>query len=161
MPRELGLWQFVADHLERDRPVILLVVTESSGSSPGRAGYKMAVGADGELCGSIGGGIMEVSLVKQARAFLSVPPAVAGGLSPAVREQVHRKNLPNSSGMICSGKQTVVFKQLTLDDLPAVRSAVDALTSGRRDELLISNNAFTVGPSKGGTQSSFEWSSEG
>ena len=35
---------------------MLLVVAESSGSSPGRQGYKMAVGADGGLSGSIGGG---------------------------------------------------------------------------------------------------------
>jgi xanthine dehydrogenase accessory factor len=69
----------------------------------------MAVGADGELIGSIGGGVMEVSLVEESRRRLSVPPAIAGGF----REQVHQENSTNASGMICSGKQTVILFRLS------------------------------------------------
>ena len=58
MHYEVELWRFVAERLERRENVMLLVVAESSGSSPGRRGYKMAVGSDGELVGSIGGGVM-------------------------------------------------------------------------------------------------------
>src|SRR5258705_1723758 len=105
MNKELDLWHFIAARLKKNDAVVLLVVAESSGSSPGRQGYKMAVGVDGALIGSIGGGVMEVNLVEESRALLSVPPAVAGGF----REQVHRKDVANSSGMICSGKQTVIF----------------------------------------------------
>ena len=47
---------------------MLLVVAESSGSSPGRRGYKMAIASDGELIGSIGGGVMEVNSLKRADA---------------------------------------------------------------------------------------------
>src|SRR5215207_6563724 len=102
---------------------MLLVVAESSGSSPGRQGYKMAVGADGELIGSIGGGVMEVSLVEESRKLLSVPPAIAGGFW----EQVHRKDTENASGMICSGKQTVIFKLLTRSDGGTVASIIQQL----------------------------------
>src|SRR5262249_43198879 len=124
MNKEFELWQFISDHLNRSENVMLLVVAESSGSSPGRQGYKMAVSADGGLSGSIGGGVMEISLVEQSRALLSEPGADRGpsegipnGVGVAtgavnVREQIHRKNVPNSSGMICSGKQTVIFKML-------------------------------------------------
>ena len=45
---------------------MLLVVAESSGSSPGRQGFKMIVAED-ELAGSIGGGVMEVALVELAK----------------------------------------------------------------------------------------------
>jgi hypothetical protein len=53
--KDLELWQFIGDRLQQNQPVMLLVVAESSGSSPGRQGYKMAVGSDGELrlCGKI------------------------------------------------------------------------------------------------------------
>src|SRR5689334_16415199 len=102
---------------------MLLVVATSSGSSPGRPGYKMAVAETGELTGSIGGGVMEVNLVEQSRAVLSERPAVAGGLPQPIREQIHRKNAPNSSGMICSGKQTVLFKLLTANDIEPVHAA--------------------------------------
>ena len=79
MRKEIELWHFVTEHLARGENVMLLVVAESSGSSPGRQGYKMAVGADGTLVGSIGGGVMEVSLVNQSRDLLSEPGAVATG----------------------------------------------------------------------------------
>jgi len=77
--KELDLWQFIADRLEKGERAMLLVVATSSGSSPGRPGYKMAVAEDGELIGSIGGGVMEVNLVEQSRAVLSEPGAVATG----------------------------------------------------------------------------------
>src|SRR4051794_39571341 len=104
MPRDHDVWQFIAERLARGEAVILLTVADSQGSSPGRAGYKMAVAADGELMGSIGGGIMEVNLVELAR---------NGKLNEykALR-QVHRRNSENASGMICSGEQTVILKHL-------------------------------------------------
>jgi xanthine dehydrogenase accessory factor len=144
--KELELWQFVAERLRRDQPVMLLVVAESSGSSPGRAGYKMALGADGELRGSIGGGVMEVALVELAK----------GKSESDVLDQVHRRGVANSSGMICSGKQTVVVKRLTGGDLSVVELVLDALIAGRGDRLTISNENITVGPPEGGAHSSFE-----
>ena len=119
---------------------MLLVVAESSGSSPGRQGYKMAVGADGELSGSIGGGVMEVNLVEESRRLLSVPPAVAGGF----REQVHRKDVANSSGMICSGKQTVIFRLVSESDAGTVDSIVRALERRVASSLRITSTYFGV-----------------
>ncbi|HSU24986.1 MAG TPA: XdhC family protein [Pyrinomonadaceae bacterium] len=146
-------------------PTMILVVAESSGSSPGRKGYKMAVAADGELVGSIGGGIMEVNLVEQSReilgAWAAAPPH--GGIANAAERtpsfllpQVHQKNAPNSSGMICSGRQTVIFKLLAPQDLNAVQAAWDALLNGRRDELTIAPSLLAVGPPKGEDAAGFE-----
>jgi xanthine dehydrogenase accessory factor len=153
--KELELWQFAADRLRRDEPVMLLVVAESSGSSPGRAGYKMAVGAGDELCGSIGGGVMEVSLVERAKG----KSKKVKGKSDVI-EQVHRRDVANSSGMICSGKQTVVFTRLTRENLPTVEQVRDALIAGRADRLTISNENITVGPPERGTHNSFVRTSE-
>jgi len=155
--KELELWQFVFDRLRREQNVMLLVVAESSGSSPGRQGYKMAVGGDGELCGSIGGGVMEVNLVEESRRLLSVPPAVAGGL----REQVHRKDAPNASGMICSGKQTVVFRLLSEPDTKTVDTVIASIKAGTVSDLRITNDKFGVDQAKnppataGGTDRSY------
>ena len=60
----LALWHFLAKRLKAQQKVALLVVVESIGSSPGRVGFKMAVDTEGALCGSIGGGIMEIKLVQ-------------------------------------------------------------------------------------------------
>ncbi len=145
MKKEPKLWQFIADRVDCDENVMLIVVAESSGSSPGRAGYKMAVGADGELCGSIGGGVMEVKLVEHARSLLSEPRAVAiGFLTPQIIEQVHQKNAANSSGMICSGKQTVIFKQLTASDSDTVNAIVKGLDQAKQVAFEISNLKFQI-----------------
>ena len=66
----MKIWQFLNKKLQSDISTILLLVLESKGSSPGRQGFKMAVAADGELCGSIGGGIMEHKLVEKATDML-------------------------------------------------------------------------------------------
>ena len=170
MNNELELWQFISDRLHKNEVVMLIIVAESSGSSPGRQGYKMAVGAGGELIGSIGGGVMEVNLVEQSRAILSEPPPSASGHSESspsyeggVAEgrcgsllitQVHRKNSPNASGMICSGRQTVIFRRLLPDDAKTVDAVIETLTKRRPDRLIISRQEFSLSPSKGGTQNS-------
>ncbi len=156
MNKELELWQFVAERLQKDERVMLLVVAESSGSSPGRQGYKMAVGMDGELIGSIGGGVMEVNLVEQSRVFLDAETGGRGDAGTKFREQVHQRNSPNASGMICSGKQTVIFKLLTPSDTTVVDSITNALIERRPDLLTITLDKFSGGPPEGGTQNTFE-----
>ena len=139
---------------------MLLVVAQSQGSSPGRAGYKMAVAADGELCGSIGGGVMEVKLVEQSRELLSVASASADAYTKLI-EQEHRKNAEHPSGMICSGRQTVIIRRLTHEDAKTVDGLITALEIKDAVSLTITQNGLTIEPPKGGTpNTSFEKLSE-
>jgi xanthine dehydrogenase accessory factor len=153
--KELELWQFIAERLGQNESVMLLVVAESSGSSPGRQGYKMAVGADGLLCGSIGGGVMEVNLVEQSRRVLSEPPASVGRSIAWVKGQVHRKDVLNSSGMICSGKQTVIFRLLTSEDTETVWSIIETLKKREANSVTISPTEFSILPPEGGNPNDF------
>jgi xanthine dehydrogenase accessory factor len=145
--KELELWQFIAERLDRNESVILLVVGESSGSSPGREGYKMAVGADGELSGSIGGGLMEVSLVELAK---GKSKKLKGKTEVTVIDQIHRKDVPNSSGMICSGKQSVILTSLTPENVETTRIVVDALKTRVPSVLTITPRGFNIEPDKAG-----------
>jgi xanthine dehydrogenase accessory factor len=102
----------------------------------------MAVGADGELTGSIGGGVMEVNLVEESRRSLAdsalrVPHSL-------LSEQVHQKNSPNASGMICSGKQTVIFKLVTPGDAIVVGEIADSVLHGRAVRIEITKNQFVA-----------------
>ena len=156
MSKERELWTFIVDRLHLNEPVILLVVAESSGSSPGRAGYKMAVAVDGELCGSIGGGVMEVALVERAKAILSEPGAAVAGPTRNTGtsfvpeptgflvEKVHQKNVPNSSGMICSGRQAVIIKQLDGSDLDALNAIIDCLKQRKSAAFEISDSRCQI-----------------
>lgn len=156
MKKELELWQFIAKRLERSENVMLLVVAESSGSSPGRRGYKMAVGANGALCGSIGGGVMEVNLVEQSRELLSAPPAGADGSPSLIKPQVHQKYAPNSSGMICSGKQMVIFKLLTTGNAQTVSAIIEALEKKLHASLSIKPDNFSLTTGEGDEDFHFE-----
>ena len=156
MANEAELWRFVQARLHAGASVMLLVVVESTGSSPGRAGYKMAVAADGELCGSIGGGVMEVRLVEQAK----VKSKKAKGKNKsairiphsAISEQVHQENSANASGMICSGKQTVIFRRLTPENKTSIVQIIDAIENRIPAFLTITSKMFSVTPPEGRTQ---------
>jgi xanthine dehydrogenase accessory factor len=173
MKKELELWQFVAERLKRKQSVMLLVVAESAGSSPGRQGFKMAVAED-EMCGSIGGGLMEVKLVEQAGEIIFNAEMPGSGdaetkvedrrpktedrfSNSTIVEQVHRKNSPQTSGMICSGKQTVIFYKLSAPDLPAIRQIVEALENHQSKMLQISSSKFQIAEN---TRSDFDFGFE-
>jgi len=140
MNKELDIWQFAVRKLKKNTPSMLLVVAESSGSSPGRQGFKMIVAKD-DLAGSIGGGVMEVRLVEQAKLKLKNEELKIGS---EIFEQVHQKKSPNSSGMICSGKQTVIFFYLNSSHLKAVREIIRALESQQPKVLQITNYKLQI-----------------
>ncbi len=56
--KNITTWKLISNSLDKGIGVMLLYVLESHGSSPGRQGFFMAVTAQGEMEGSIGGGIM-------------------------------------------------------------------------------------------------------
>ena len=104
----LGVWEFIYDKLSENVDVMLLYVLDSEGSSPGRRGFKMAVSADGELCGTIGGGIMEYKLVEKSKSLL-----LSRTNNISVVKQFHDKeHTKDQSGMICSGSQLNVLMPL-------------------------------------------------
>lgn len=160
MRDEVALWQFAAEQLQHGQFVLLLIVAESSGSSPGRSGYKMAVGADGTLVGSIGGGVMEVNLVERGRDLLLTKGSHRDGSKTRADEsfivqQIHQKNSNDASGMICSGKQTVIFRLLTPEDTTAVDGAIRALELRQRFFLTVTSTSFSLEPTEDRTSSAY------
>ncbi len=101
----MNFWKTLYKVLEKGEKAVLLYVMESTGSSPGRQGFKMLVSEKGEMIGSIGGGIMEHKLIELSKSLLEKGP-----FKPFLKKQIHRADLPeNKSGMICSGEQSIVF----------------------------------------------------
>lgn len=100
----LDFYQKMQNLLCQENRLILMVVIDNEGSSPGRKGFKMAVSKQ-EMFGTIGGGIMEHKLVEYARSLLT-----KSTFKPFTKKQIHDKSAPeNQSGMICSGHQTIAF----------------------------------------------------
>ena len=97
-------WQHILEKLKDNQNIYVFTVIENLRSSPGRKGFKMLVAQDGFIFGSIGGGVMEFTLVKEAQELLLEKK------SPTfIKKQIHKGNIKEGSGMICSGEQTVAF----------------------------------------------------
>jgi len=140
MNKELEIWQFAAERLKRGEAILLLIVAESSGSSPGRQGFKMIVAKD-DLAGSIGGGVMEVRLVDLAKFKIQNSKFK---IEPEIVEQIHRKNSPHSSGMICSGRQKVIVFELKPAHLKDIDEIMAALESFQAKKLRITNYELRI-----------------
>jgi xanthine dehydrogenase accessory factor len=137
--KELKLWRFILERLNKNQPVIFMCVLESSGSSPGRQGFKMVVANDG-LCGSIGGGMMEYKFAELAKEKLK-----ENETSPLLKKQIHNKQSEkNRSGMICSGEQTVFLYQIKSEEEKiAIKKIVSVLEQNKNGELKITPNGIS------------------
>jgi xanthine dehydrogenase accessory factor len=140
----MDFWKQILAKLAAKQKVYLLSVIESTGSSPGRQGFKMGVAQDGIIFGSIGGGVMEHTLVTEAKTLIKQKE------SPAIlfKKQVHRKKAQAGSGMICSGEQNVVFHLLDVQHEAMIRSIIHVLETSQKVTLTLSNDLFAVSDDK-------------
>ncbi len=132
----MDVWQFIQHKLNASVRVVLLVVLESEGSSPGRQGFKMAVAADDTFYGTIGGGIMEHKLVEKAKQML-----IDNVDNIQLMRQYHDKQkASNQSGMICSGSQLNAFIPVFLSD----KSIIEAIKADQLKNLTITSKGIAV-----------------
>lgn len=134
MNKQLQIWNFIVKSLQEQIPVTLLYVLESSGSSPGRQGFFMAVNGQGKMEGSIGGGIMEHKFVEMAKAKLKD----CAECESSIRKQVHNKTSgKNNSGMICSGEQTILLYLVKPTDRPTIQQMISSLEKHHHGTLTL------------------------
>lgn len=130
-------WQHILDKLQDNQKVYVLTVIENFGSSPGRKGFKMLVSQDGFIFGSVGGGVMEFSLVEEAQQLLQKEN------SPTfIKKQIHKGNIKDGSGMICSGEQTVAFHSLDTNHISVIQDILNCLQSGEKGSLCLTPTSF-------------------
>ncbi len=113
-----GFVSALVAELEAGRRVGLASLLATSGSMPRHEGARLAVLANGELIGTVGGGAIEQLAIKRAR-------SAQGGGAPSL-EWYH-----TGDAMACGGDALLAVRALTADDLPALLAVRDALL---RDE---------------------------
>ena len=107
--------------LDGGRGVAIAAVTGAQGSTPRHLGARMAVAADGEQWGTVGGGKIEQLVVAAAR-------EVAAGGEP----QVVRRHLVRDLAMCCGGSMEVAIT-------PAApsRTVIETLAGTRTQHVLV------------------------
>lgn len=140
MNKAVITWKFILDQHSRGHDVILLYVLDSMGSSPGRKGFFMAVSENGDMNGSIGGGIMEHKFAELSKEILKKPSQYE---LPIIKKQYHDKEAAeNQSGMICSGEQTIYINLVSDHDIIAIRALINSLSNARVGMLGITLNGL-------------------
>ncbi|HMK27660.1 MAG TPA: XdhC family protein [Chitinophagaceae bacterium] len=158
MNKQLLTWKLMEESLRKNISVMLLYVLESRGSSPGRQGFFMAANANGDMEGSIGGGIMEHKFVEMAKERLKVQD----NKGQEVKKQVHDKSAgTNQSGMICSGEQTILLYPIKNGDANTIEQIIISLAQNRNGTLLLSPSGIQFENTIPGKNFDYEFESEG
>ena len=132
--------KFILQRLQADIPTMLLQVVQSEGSSPGRQGFQMAIASDGQLSGSIGGGIMEHKLVEFSKNKLSKKETTV-----ELKYQYHDKtHSSQQSGMICSGHQVIAFFPFYKKNVPLFLELEQSIELGKLDYLHFSKKGISI-----------------
>jgi xanthine dehydrogenase accessory factor len=156
MKKQQAVWNLIAGSLRQNISVMLLYVLESKGSSPGRKGFLMAVTRDGEMQGSIGGGIMEHKFVEMAKEKLQSNERLI-----AVKQQIHDKQAAkNQSGMICSGEQTILLYQVKPEDVDDIEKLITSLQQNKNGLLTLSPKGLSFDDEVRGREDIFTIRSE-
>ena len=131
------IWKLTLESLRKKISVMLLYVLESSGSSPGRQGFFMAVNTNGDMQGSIGGGIMEHKFVEMAKERLREQGATDKEAN--IKKQIHDKSAEkDQSGMICSGEQTILLYRVKKEDADTIEQIIASLEQNKNGTLMLS-----------------------
>ena len=111
-----------------------MLVVDSQGSSPGKAGAKIAIVADGTRFGTIGGGQVEHDLSEQALVLMQQ-------LDSCSRLFCVRHD---GSGLVCGGSQTVLYYLCTQTDLKTLQDILDAFQQQQARQLVLSPAGMAV-----------------
>lgn len=122
-----GFVSALVAELEAGRRVGLASLLATSGSMPRHEGARLAVLANDQLIGTVGGGAIERLAIERAR-------AVRSGGAPSL-EWYH-----TGDAMACGGDALLAVRALTADDLPVLLATRDALL---RDEPVCVTECWT------------------
>ncbi len=134
----MDIWGFISKEIQKGNRVMLITVVSVRGSSPGKKGFKMVVSSDGQILGSIGGGVMEYKMVELAREKIKDPAQGA-----FLKWQIHDPNAgEDASGLICAGSQLHAFVPLSQQELPYIKDLVTQSESGNTIRMELSARGF-------------------
>ena len=138
---KIAYWKKVLSLLNKGQNVFIAMVVDHTIHSPGTTGAKLLVKENKEMMGTMGGGIMEFTLVNRAYNILN-----NGNFTPEIQSLDHKKTgTDEQSGMICAGKQTNLYYVCEPEkDGEIVDKIVQNLTEGQSAILSISPEGMSL-----------------
>jgi xanthine dehydrogenase accessory factor len=116
--------------IERQGKVVLATIVSSDGSSPLPSGATMLVkSGDGEIVGSVGGGLLEALVIEEAKKYFAErrPPRV---------DTFDLNDDVSNEGMICGGSVDVLLELITNAEVEVFRMLLNTRNGGADCVLL-------------------------
>lgn len=98
-----AVYETLLQKISRGEPVALVTVLQSRGSAPGKPGFKMLVDQKGNTVGTVGGGLLEARITKEALEVMESGNYKIGTYSLTPKEA-------GGVGMLCGGEITVFIE---------------------------------------------------
>ncbi|MCK4309162.1 MAG: XdhC family protein [Candidatus Atribacteria bacterium] len=89
------------ERINKGESIALATIVETKGSTPREVGAKMVVGKDGLIAGTIGGGITEAKVIKEAK------QAIKEGKERFLAYHLTKEEAARDEGAICGGEMKV------------------------------------------------------
>ncbi len=124
----MSVFQVLSERARRNEPTALATVVKTEGSSPAEPAMKMAVGVDGRVSGTVGGGHVEATVEKTAQAVLAGDPAT-------ILKFTLDDDMADEGGLICGGTVHILIEKLAWP-APWLDTTNEATESGRRAALI-------------------------
>lgn len=64
------LFQILSQRIKENKPSVLITIIKTRAATPGRTGFKMLVGEEGRIFGTIGGGAVEFHAINRCKEFI-------------------------------------------------------------------------------------------
>jgi xanthine dehydrogenase accessory factor len=132
----------VLELLHKDQDFALVSLATDRGSTPRAAGAEMLVRRDGTIAGTIGGGLLELTMMKAAAEVLETRRSRITGL------ELSGTDVTSEEKMICGGSAEVLITYVPAGDavLREICAAVRAASAAQRRAWF-----FTIMPSGDGS----------
>lgn len=66
----VDLFQKLSERIKENKPSILITITKTRGATPGKTGFKILIGEDGRITGTIGGGAVEFHAIDKCKELI-------------------------------------------------------------------------------------------
>ncbi len=126
---ELEIYKKAAHVLGRSENIALITVISTTGSTPGKVGYKMLVwGKNKKTLGTIGGGLVEAEIIDSAGRMLPTPENKVVKISLGRTEDDERG--------ICGGSIEFLIESFDTKGLPLFEELTGTIENGDKSVLL-------------------------
>jgi xanthine dehydrogenase accessory factor len=133
--KKLDFWTEIKDSIVNYKKLSLAIVFDADHSTPGRQGFKMSVTPDGNVRGSVGGGLVESMVMDECKANLLKENA-----KNYFKEYKLLGKAEESIGMICNGVQIIGFLVLNEKHLPLITGIIESFKNHTEGYLQVTED---------------------